>query len=99
MSKLLLTSDNLPQGMVVAEVFNMIQFTGTVEISDRGVVVGMFERKRTEYQDIIDHFAQSAPSEANAITGVQVSTTTQSFADVTYMYVTYIGTPVLLISE
>jgi regulator of nucleoside diphosphate kinase len=99
MSKLLLTTDKLPAGMAVAEVFNMVQFTGTVEISERGVVVGLFERKRTEYQDIIDAFSASAPNEANAIIGVQMSTSTQAFSDTTYLYITYVGTPVVLVNE
>ncbi|WP_371194775.1 hypothetical protein [Glaciecola sp. SC05] len=99
MSKLILTNNTLPEGMVIAEVFSMIQFTGTIEISDRGIVVGLFEKKRTEYQDIIDNFAASAPAEANAITGVQISTTTQAFEGITYLYITYVGTPVVLVSE
>jgi len=99
MSKLLLTTDKLPAGMAISEVFNMVQFTGTVEISERGVVVGLFERKRTEYQDIIDAFSASAPNEANAIMGVQVSTSTQAFSDTTYLYITYVGTPVVLVNE
>lgn len=98
MSKLILTSDKLPQDMAIAEIYSMIQFTGTVEISERGVIVGLFERKRTEYQDIIDHFSACAPPDANAIMGVQVSTSTQAFGDVSYLYITYIGTPVLLVS-
>jgi regulator of nucleoside diphosphate kinase len=99
MSKLLLTTDKLPEGMVVAEVFNMVQFTGTVELSERGIVVGLFERKRTEYQDIVDAFSASAPNEANAIIGVQMSTSTQAFSDTTYLYITYVGTPVVLVNE
>lgn len=99
MSKLLLTSEHLPAGKAIAEVYSMVQFTGTVEISERGVVVGLFERKRTEYEDIIAHFSASAPSEANAILGVQVSTATQAFGELTYLYITYIGTPVLLVDE
>jgi regulator of nucleoside diphosphate kinase len=99
MSKLLLSTDKLPEGMAVSEVFSMIQFTGTVEISERGVVVGLFERKRAEYQDIVDAFSASAPNEANAILGVQMSSSTQAFGDVTYLYLTYIGTPAVLVSE
>ena len=99
MSKLILNGHVPPPSMAVAEMYSMIQFTGTIELSDRGVVVGMFERKRTEYQDIIDNFAASAPSDANAIMGVQVSTATQSFDNVTYLYMTYIGTPVMLVQE
>jgi regulator of nucleoside diphosphate kinase len=99
MSKLILTTDSLPEGMAIAEVYTMIQFTGTVEISDRGVVVGLFERKRTDYQDIIDNFSASSPADANAIIGVQVSTSTQAFKEVTYLYITYVGTPVTLVQQ
>lgn len=97
MRKLLITGDILPSTMSVAEVFSMVQFTGTVEISERGTVVGLFERKRTNEQDIIDQFAASAPSEANAIVGVQVSTATHRFGELSYLYITYVGTPVLLV--
>ncbi|WP_395339485.1 hypothetical protein PN836_014660 [Ningiella sp. W23] len=99
MDKMLFTSDKLPQGMEVAEVYPMIQFTGTVEISDRGAVVGMYERKRTEEDDIIKHFAALASSDANAILGIQVSTSTHSFGDLAYLYITYVGTPALVVSE
>ncbi|MBT1451808.1 hypothetical protein KJ365_13025 [Glaciecola sp. XM2] len=99
MSKLILTTQQPPESMAVVEVFDMVQFTGTVEISERAVVVGLYERKRTEYQDIVDAFSASAPAEANAILGVQVSTSTQAFKDVTYLYITYIGTPVVLMAH
>lgn len=98
MSKLVLSTNKLPEGMSVAEIFNMVQYTGTVEISDRGVVVGLYERKPADYQDILDAFCASAPAEANAIIDVQVSTCTHSFNDVSYLYITYIGTPVVLVS-
>jgi len=64
MSKLLLTTDRLPEGMAIAEVYNMIQYTGTIEVSERGVVVGLYERKRADHQDIIDNFSACAPSDA-----------------------------------
>jgi regulator of nucleoside diphosphate kinase len=97
MKKLILSTDTLPLGMAVAETYSMIQFTGTVELSERGAVVGMFERKRTEYQDIIDQFAANAPADANAIIGVQVSTASHNFKDASYLYLTYVGTPVMLV--
>nr|WP_136251259.1 hypothetical protein [Ningiella ruwaisensis] len=96
MQRMIYTGSALPDNLAIVESFNMIQFTGTVEISERGIVVGMFERKRADYQDIINHFAAQAPSDANAIINVQVSSATQAFGDVTYLYLTYIGTPVTL---
>jgi len=99
MSKLLLTTDRLPEGMAIAEVYNMIQYTGTIEVSERGVVVGLYERKRADHQDIIDNFSACAPSDADAIIGIQLSTTTQTFGELTYQYITYIGTPVTLATE
>ena len=54
------------------------------------------ERNRNEYQEVIDSFVESAPPEANAILGVQISTSTQHFSNGTFMYITYIGTPAII---
>lgn len=96
MTKLLLTTDNLPEGITVKEIFGLIQVTGTVEVSNKGVIRGLLERKRNEYQEVIDAFIRSAPSEANAVIGVQISTTVQNYSNGTFLYVTYIGTPAVL---
>ncbi|QEQ96277.1 hypothetical protein [Neptunomonas concharum] len=93
MDKVLFTTENLPEGLIVKEVFGMIQVTGTVEVSNKGVIRGLLERKRNEYQEVIDSFVNSAPSEANAILGVQISTSSQQFSNGTFLYITYIGTP------
>jgi regulator of nucleoside diphosphate kinase len=96
MTKLLITTENLPEGIVVKEIFGMIQITGTVEVSNKGVIRGLLERNKNEYQEVIDAFIRSAPSEANAIIGVQISTAVQNFNNGTFLYVTYIGTPAVL---
>lgn len=96
MTKLLLTTEHLPEGIVVKEIFGMIQITGTVEVSNKGVIRGLLERNKNEYQEVIDAFIRSAPSEANAIIGVQISTSVQNFSNGTFLYVTYIGTPAVL---
>lgn len=96
MTKLILTTDVLPDGVVVKEVFSMIQLTGTVEVSSKGLIRGLLEKNKNEYQEIIDSFVRSAPTEANAIIGVQISTSAQSFNNGTFLYVTYIGTPAVL---
>lgn len=74
----------------------MIQITGTVEVSNKGMIRELFERKRNEYQEVIDAFVDTAPTEANAILGVQISTSSQSFNNGTFLYVTYIGTPAII---
>lgn len=96
MEKTLFTTENLPEGLVVKEVFGMIQITGTVEVSNKSLIRGIFERKRNEYQEVIDAFVETAPKEANAILGVQISTSAQNFNNGTFLYVTYIGTPAII---
>jgi uncharacterized protein YbjQ (UPF0145 family) len=96
MEKALFTTENLPAGLLVKEVFGMIQVTGTVEVSNKGMIRGLLERKRNEYQEVIDSFVNSAPSEANAILGVQISTSSQQFSNGTFLYITYIGTPAVI---
>lgn len=96
MEKLLFTTDNLPEDIVVKEVFGLIQVTGTVEVSNKGMIRGLLQRNKNEYQEVIDSFVNSAPSESNAILGVQISTSAQSFSNGTFLYVTYIGTPAII---
>ncbi len=96
MNKVLFTTENLPDGVIVKEVFGMVQVTGTVEVSKKGAIRGFLDRNKNEYQEIIDSFVSSAPSEANAILGVQISTSSQSFNNGTFLYITYIGTPAVI---
>ena len=96
MGKILLTSDNLPEGMSVKQVFGLTQVTGTVEVSKKGMIRGLLEKDKNEFQEVIDSFIKSAPAEANAIIGVQISTSSQQFTNGTFLYVTYIGTPAVI---
>ena len=96
MSITLFTTENLPEGCIVKETFGMIQVTGTVEVSSKGMIRGMLQRNKNEYQEVIDSFADSAPDEANAILGVQIATSSQQFSNGTFLYVTYIGTPAII---
>lgn len=96
MSVTLFTTENLPEGCIVRETFGMIQVTGTVEVSNKGIIRGMLQRNKNEYQEVIDSFVESAPDEANAILGVQIATSSQQFSNGTFLYVTYIGTPAII---
>ena len=93
MEKILFSTDQMPAGMEVKQIYSMVQVTGTVEISNKGIVRGFLERNNNEYQKVMDKLISYAPSEANAIIGVQISTAAQAFNNATYLYVTYIGTP------
>ena len=86
----------MPAGMKVKQIYPMIQFTDTVEISNKGLIRGLRERDKNEYQEIMDRFISYAPQEANAIIGVQISTAAQSFNNGSFLYVTYIGTPAII---
>ncbi|MDG6774620.1 hypothetical protein QCB45_09765 [Thiomicrorhabdus sp. ZW0627] len=96
MEKILFTTDQMPAGMEVKQLFSMIQATGTVELSKKGLIRGLIEQNRNEYQDVLDSFISYAPTKANAVIGVQISTSAQSFNNGTFLYVTYIGTPAII---
>jgi regulator of nucleoside diphosphate kinase len=91
---LLATTDRLPEGYVIKEVFSMLLMNKTIEISNKGLVRGLLERDRNEYNEALELLESKAPEGANAIIGIQISTMTQQFADGTFMYMTIAGTPV-----
>lgn len=74
----------------------MIEITHKIRISQKGLIKGFLERKRDEHQEAIEKLIESAPSEANAIIGVKHSTATHTFPEGTFLFITYIGTPVVL---
>jgi len=96
MNKILFSTDQMPSGMEVKQIFSMIQVTGTIEISKKGLLRGIFEKNKNEYQEVMDNLINNAPDEANAIIGVQVSTAAQAFGNGSFLYVTYIGTPAII---
>ncbi|MBU2711102.1 hypothetical protein [Zooshikella harenae] len=98
-NKLLLTTEELPSCYRIKHMYNMVQITRAVEISKKGLIRGFLERKRNEYEETLDELMLMAPENANAIIGIRVSTTTQQYAKATYLYITYIGTPVFYIKQ
>ncbi len=56
-----LTTDTLPPGFELVEVFGLIETTYT-QMLQKGLVQGLIERNRNERQEAIDHFRRSAPS-------------------------------------
>ena len=92
---MLLTTDVLPPNYEIAEMFSMVQITKTIEVSSKGLIRGFLERNRNEYQEALDYLAECSPAEANAIIGIKATSSTQQFNNGTFMYLTYIGTPII----
>ena len=92
---LLLTTSSLPEGFIFKEAFSMILINKTIEVSNKGIIRGLMEKSRNEYQEALDFLVSQAPEEANAIIGIQISTSTQQFSNGTFLYLTAIGTPVV----
>jgi regulator of nucleoside diphosphate kinase len=89
----LLTTDKLPNNKKIDFLFTMTQYTGMVEVSSKGIIRKRLEKDKNEYQEVLNSFINTAPTEANVIMNVRVSTTTQEYTNGTFMYLTYIGTP------
>lgn len=96
MADILTTTDRFPTGMEIKAVYGMIQVTGSIEISKKGVIRQLKDRKRDYYQELLDQFAAAAHEEANAIIGVQLSTAVAAFNNGTFLMMTYTGTPALI---
>jgi regulator of nucleoside diphosphate kinase len=96
MEKILFSTDQMPSGMEVKKSYSMVQVTGTVEISNKGLIRGILERNNNEYQKVMNQLISFAPSEANAIIGVQISTAVQNFNNSSFLYISYIGTPAII---
>ena len=94
---LLLSTEKLPEDIRVHNVFQMIQFTGQVELSKKGLIKGFLDRNRNEYQEVLDNFIALAPKEANAIIGIKIETCIGQFSNGAYIFITYYGTPAKLI--
>lgn len=73
----------------------MVLANKKIEISDKGLMRGIMDRNKNEYNEAIEYFKRLAPREANAIIGVQISTSAQNFSNGTFLYLTIAGTPVL----
>lgn len=86
-----LTTDTLPPGFELIEVFGLVETTYTQPLQ-KGLIQGLIERNRNERQEAIDHFCRSAPSATNIIFGVGVSTTVITTASGPALLITHYGT-------
>ena len=91
---LLLSTDHIPVDHEIEKVFDMIEITYRITISSKGLIRGLIEKNRNEHEEAIQFLVKAAPQEANAIIGIKVSSAAQHFQEGTFLYLTYIGTPV-----
>ena len=92
---LLLTTDHIPGRHEITFVYSMIEVTYTIQISQKGFIKALLDRNRNEHQEALNLLARQAPADANAIVGIKVSTASQDFGNGVFLYLTYIGTPVI----
>ena len=92
-----LTTDSIPFPVTVKEVFAMIEATYPAEISKKGFIRSITEANKNDHQLAYDSFVDSVRKtypRANFVIGTKVSTAVGSFNNGTFLYITYIGTPV-----
>lgn len=91
---LLLSTEVLPSNCEIKEMYSMVQITRAIEVSKKGLLRNIFEKNANEYQEAINQLSESAPSDANAIIGIKATSSMQQFSNGTFLYLTYIGTPI-----
>lgn len=94
---LILTTEAMPVGLEVAQVFAMIEVTAPIRISAKGLIESLIARKDgNQHQGTIDAFEAQArlnyPT-ANMIIGVKVTSAVFQAQNGTFLYLTYIGNP------
>lgn len=90
---LLVTTDSLPDSCEIVDVYEMVQATTSLSVAQKGVVGKLLGNKEEYSQAVQSGFKmleESAPTGANAIIGVKLTTC----ATGSYMYLTYTGTPI-----
>ncbi|WP_411878468.1 hypothetical protein [Polaromonas sp. YR568] len=85
----------MPGELEITFVYSMIEVTYRTQISQKGVIKAFLDRNRNEHQEALALLARQAPADANAIVGIKVSSAAQDFGSEAFLYLTYIGTPVI----
>lgn len=89
---MVLTTETLPPGCQLVETYGVLLYTARVEVSEKGVLRNMFERKRNEWEEALQGLQATANREANVIYGLQVSTSVGQFNNGSFLFVTFTGT-------
>lgn len=86
----------LPKNMEVKRIFSMVLSHTIIKVNDKNILKGLFSKSKSETDVAIQEFAAQAPSEANAIVGITMSTAPVAFDNNNYVCITLAGTPAVL---
>ena len=93
---LLLTTDTLPPGYSIVNVFGFVEQTTAIEISEKSLLRKIFEDKSNGTQGAIDNLIikamQMSQGKGNLIYGVKVTSATAMYDNGAFLYLTHIGT-------
>lgn len=93
---LTLSTDTLPEDFSLQKLFGMVERTTPIQLSDQSLIKRLSGQKAMGHQDALDGLIEAAinlsDGEANVIYGVRVSTAIHTFANETFLYLTYVGT-------
>lgn len=92
MSKMILSTNIIPNEFKLIEIHGFIENTHKVEISDKGLIRNLAEKNRNEHQEALDAFIQHAGDQGNVIFDVKITTAITQFENGTFLYKTYYGT-------
>lgn len=90
---LMITTQNLPEGFKIKQVFPLVMAVHTFQLSKKHIIAKLFGDQEEKLEDVFNDLASQAPAGANAIIGIQLSSTSQQFSNGALLYLTAIGTP------
>jgi hypothetical protein len=91
---LMLTTETLPQGYKILDLFGLIQATHSVQVSEKGLIDSITKRNPNEYEEALANFGGAAPPGANLLYVIKVTSavTPPDRSGRYFLILTYIGT-------
>lgn len=77
------------------QAFSLIVASKAIEISNKGSLRVAMDGDSNSYDEVIELLTDQAPDEANAIVGIQISTSIWQRSTGDFLYVTIAGTPIV----
>ena len=93
------TIETLPNNRVIEDSYPMLEMGYMIRLTNKTLFQKSKDGEVSNRQEALNDFISQAPQEANAIIGIRVSVTTQSFKDANFMYIIYSGTPVRIVES
>jgi len=93
------TIETLPHNQIIEESYQMLEMGYMIRLTNKKLFQKSKDGEVLNRQEALDDFISKAPQEANAIIGIRLSLTTQSFDEGNFMYIIYSGTPVKIVES